>query len=239
MLEHARHRFLSDAEAVVNADVDELILTKNSEPLFNIVRRSDTGYLQYPGSWIEGATEAPAAGGYRHFDFYHRAKDPVGGFMWKWAVAPRRCPQEARWLPHRVSRMKADALSGSVSYRHFRAINTGWKYSRDTMCVPSEGEHTKDAELEAAMQVLKLPDQQAWLIDLEARLKAQEARMQAMAGALDTRDREVKFLRSKLARKDAELSEILRSASWRTAGPIRILKRSSAYVQDFLRKRTK
>ena len=249
MLEHARHRFLSSAEAVINADIDELVLTKDSEPLFDLVRRSGTGYLSYPGHWVESAT-ATGAENHRHFDFCHRAKEPASGFMWKWVVTPRRCPTEAKWLPHKVSRMKADPLSSSVSYRHFRAINTGWKYARGKARVPCESENVKDEELEAAMQILKLPEQQAWLQDLEARLKAREERMQTVAGAVETktkelaaalktRDREIETLRSMLAGKEAELSRILRSTSWRATAPIRKLKEVSAYVQHVLRARAK
>lgn len=238
MLEHARHRFLSEAEAVVNADIDELILTKDSEPVFNLVHRSESGYLQYPGHWIESITERPTFGDRRHLDFCYREKEPASGFMWKWAVAPRRCPMAARWLPHSVSRMKVDPLSGLVSYRHFRAINTSWKYAREKTRAPSEDAHVKDEELESAMEVLRLPQQEAWFSDLEHRLQAQEIRLQTMSDTLETRDREIRILRDTLASKDAELRRVLHSASWRMTAPIRSVRRASAYIQRVLRNLT-
>ena len=238
MLEHARHRFLSDAEAVVNADIDELVLTKDGEPLFDLVRLSKTGYLRYRGHWIESATDANVRD-QRHFHFYHRAKVPARGYLWKWAVVPRRCPQDVSWLPHKISLMKSDPLSSLVSYRHFRAISTGWKYSRDTTCVPSESEHAKDEELEAAMEILKLPEQQALLLGLEAQLHARGKRIEALAAALETRDEKIRALRIALAERGANLKGVLRSEIWRATAPIRGLKRASAYVQHFLRVRAK
>ena len=60
LLEHARTRFLSYAASVVNADVDELVLTKERVSIFELVSRSETGYLSYPGYWIETATNSAA-----------------------------------------------------------------------------------------------------------------------------------------------------------------------------------
>ena len=158
VLEHARHRFLSLAEAVVNADVDELVVTKAKVSIFELVSRSETGYLRYPGYWIESATKS--VGKYpRHFDFCHRsvnsAKLPP-----KWIVAPRRCPIQADWLPHRVSGMDSDALSSLATFRHFRAISTGWRDQRGTTLeTPNERDYIKDDEIEDWMQVIKLPEQ--------------------------------------------------------------------------------
>ena len=90
ILEHARHRFLSLAEAVVNADVDELVLTKDNSSVFELVRRSDTGYLEYPGYWIESATESTSKDR-RHFDFAHRSVAPAELAAPKWTLMPSRC----------------------------------------------------------------------------------------------------------------------------------------------------
>lgn len=233
MLEHARHRFLGCAEAVINADIDEFVLTKNREPICDMIRRSDTGYLLYPGQWIESATKAVGEIP-RHFHYFHRAKSPAGGFMWKWAVAPRRCPQEARWLPHKISRMKADSLSNFVSYRHFRAINTSWKYSRGAACLPSD-EHVRDEELKAAMQVLEQPTDQSWLHQLEARLKIRNDELGTLASTLETRDKEISSLKSELATQKSALNNLLRSTSWRITAPVRRLKEISEKIRRLFR----
>jgi hypothetical protein len=159
ILEHARYRFLARAQAVVNADVDELVLTKDKVSLFELLSGSSTGYLRYPGYWIEGATTS--AGRYpRHSDFCYRSTNVVESPP-KWTVAPGRCSPRATWLPHRITGMDCDALSSLVSFRHFRAIGTDWKYKRTTLTTPNEHDYVKDDEIEDWMQVLKLPEQGA------------------------------------------------------------------------------
>jgi hypothetical protein len=151
ILEHARHRFLALADAVVNADVDELILTKNNASVFELVARSHSGYLEYPGYWIESATES--AGDKRHhFDFLYRSAAPMEMSDAKWTVAPRRCSLDSQWWVHQVSAMQSDALSSEVSFRHFRAISTNWKYPRDKIERPNEQDYVRDDELVYWMQ---------------------------------------------------------------------------------------
>ena len=53
VLEHARHRFLAEAQAVVNSDIDEFPVTVGGQALFDIVLHSGTGYLNYGGQWVE------------------------------------------------------------------------------------------------------------------------------------------------------------------------------------------
>ena len=109
ILQHARHRFLSLAEAVVNADVDELILTKNSASVFELVSRSYTGYLQYLGHWIETATETNSKS-CRHFDFvYSKAQADVT--RPKWTDCAKSVPVKRAVACPSVSRMQPDALS--------------------------------------------------------------------------------------------------------------------------------
>jgi hypothetical protein len=152
ILEHARHRFLTLAGAVVNADVDELILTKNNSSVFELVCRSRTGYLKYPGCWIENATES-SGNGRRHRDFVYRSAAPKIAEP-KWTVVPHRCPSDAQWLVHDITAMQPDALSDEVSLRHFRAISTSWKYPRDKLERPNERDHVRDDELITWMQGL-------------------------------------------------------------------------------------
>ena len=48
--------------------------------------------------------------------------------------------------------MECDALSSSVSFRHFRAISTGWKYQREKLRAANEHDYIKDDEIEDWMQ---------------------------------------------------------------------------------------
>jgi hypothetical protein len=151
ILEHARHRFLADADGVVNADVDELILTKSRASVFELLGRSHTGYLEYPGCWIESATES-TSDIIRHFDFIFRSSAPAEEPEPKWTVAPRRCPPDSQWRVHDVCAMRPDTLSSEVSYRHFRAISTSWKYPREKIARPNDRDYVRDDELATWMR---------------------------------------------------------------------------------------
>lgn len=130
-LEHARHRFLAFAEACVHADIDELVVTDDRSTVFDRVLGSRTGLITYRGVWIENVRDEQPDAPRRHSQFRFRlpkAPTPVGP---KWAVDPSRCPPSAQWRVHDVSGMRSDArASKGVLTRHFRAINTNWKFVR-------------------------------------------------------------------------------------------------------------
>jgi hypothetical protein len=154
ILEHARHRFLGSAEAVVNADVDELVLTKQKDSVFELLSRSETGYLRYPGYWIESATESTNKKR-RHFDFTYRLVRETEVSDPKWTVAPHRCSQNSQWGVHDVWGMQPDALSCEVSFRHFRAISTSWKYPRAELKQPNKQDYALDEELATWIEGLR------------------------------------------------------------------------------------
>ena len=234
ILEHARHRFLALADTVVNADVDELVLTKNSVSIFELVRRSLTGYLEYSGHWIESVTETTNKE-HRHFDFVYRSATPAELAKPKWTIAPRRSPPQSQWLVHQVSGMQPDALSQAVSYRHFRAISTGWKYPRDKLDRPNERDWIRDDELMTWMQVLKLSDQEAWTRDLAARLEARDREVMALTARLEARDNEANILAAKLTSQEAALQAVFSSTSWQITMPIRKLSYLFARAGKFIK----
>jgi hypothetical protein len=147
VLEHAHHRFLMLADAVINADVDELVVTKNSTSIFDLVHHSRTGYLQYTGVMIDNVTEAEIGSGMgRHAQFVYRRREPEQATP-KWCVVPTRCPERLQWCVHSIIGMRSDErISSDVTHRHFRAIRTAWKYPRTPPQRPSE-QHVVDEEL--------------------------------------------------------------------------------------------
>jgi hypothetical protein len=224
VLQHARHRFLSHAQAVVNADVDELVITRDKSSVFDLVTGSDTGYLRYTGRWIEGVTES-ASETCRHLDFFYRDAAPSEPLMPKWAVAPRRCPDQARWLPHKVENMKPDRVSASVTYRHFRAISTSWKYSRGSIEPPNDVQHVKDEDLIEWMEVLKLSKWEAWTKDLALQLQARDQEIKTLQLDLQVLDAETRALTEKLSIRGMQLHGVLASSSWKLTRPVRRLAR--------------
>jgi hypothetical protein len=159
-LEHARYRFLANAQAVVNADIDEFPITTDGESLFDIALRSGTGYLKYGGQWIENASVSPDAKTTRrrHKHYIHRSTSPshdTGDDPWthKWTVIPARCPPDVQWRVHDVSGMTPDPLSSLVCFRHFRAINTHWASDRWQPEETNECYHEVDEELREWLQL--------------------------------------------------------------------------------------
>lgn len=209
LLEHARHRFLSRAAGVVNADVDELVITKGKHSIYDLVRSSETGYLKYEGRWIEPVTKSRNEK-FRHGDFEYRLASSTRLSPPKWAVVPSRCPSEASWNTHKISGMESDKLSSLVSFRHFWAIGTSWNCPRGSIQRPNEQDHVRDEEIVDWMRVLRIPEDQAWAEDLARRLKA--------------RDQEVKELTRKIAAQDARLQSIFESTSWKVTRPARWMR---------------
>jgi hypothetical protein len=154
MLEHARHRFLSGAQAVINCDIDEFPITEGGECLFDIATRSNTGYLKYGGQWVENASLSPdaATDRRRHKDYVYRSKKPeMAGEedQWadKWTIVPSRHQTGAQWRVHDVVGAVPDPISELVRFRHFRAINQNWAFDRWHPEEPDACRHVVDEEL--------------------------------------------------------------------------------------------
>lgn len=146
-LEHARHRILASASAVLNSDIDELVLTAPRKSIFDLARRSRTGYLSFGGIWIENAAlhdEGPAR---RHHQYFYRLAPKPRPATAKWVVVPSRCPARAQWCVHWISGMIPDIEASShVLLRHFAAITTNWKARRWVPEQPGAA-HEMDQEL--------------------------------------------------------------------------------------------
>jgi hypothetical protein len=153
--EHARYRFLDCAAAVINADIDELVLTDNRESIFDLAQRSHTGFLNYGGVWVENACDAASPSVKTYKDYFYNTVPPRPTSA-KWTVVPKRCPGESLWCVHRILGMEADELSRHVSYRHFMGININANYKRrrqfDELPGPA---HQPDKELISWMSALE------------------------------------------------------------------------------------
>lgn len=101
MLEHARRRFLPDAAAMVNLDVDELVVTDDGVSLFEHLARSVEGALIYPGRWIRNVRNF-YPWSIRHCNFrYYATTDPP--YPTKWTVVPSRLPEKAEVGIHTIA----------------------------------------------------------------------------------------------------------------------------------------
>jgi hypothetical protein len=175
-LEDARWRFLQQARAVANIDADELV-AGGSRSVFDLAESSRTGYVSFWGNWVVGtskgnstdsdseALDAPVSS-IRHRDFRHCLKltRTWKGFRRvvanrcppKWAIVPLRCSFRSQWKAHKVTRMRQSPLPPSdLSYKHFREINTNWKYDRSHREVFDPERHAIDSELQQASAMVR------------------------------------------------------------------------------------
>ena len=130
MLEHARYRFLANAKSVLNADIDELVITENGSSVFELAERSPTGYLEFGGKWVENHRISCRAATNlvpRHKDYGFISQVGLEGCRPKWVVVPAKVPCEAQWHVHRLLGMNSSHADEGIELRHFKAINTGWK----------------------------------------------------------------------------------------------------------------
>lgn len=156
MLEHARLRFLRAAQAVIQGDIDEFVLTEGGVSIFDLAAEAGTGYLRYGGRWVDNATDvAPDPALRRHKDYrYYNVKFDGRPVREKWTVVPGKISPEAQWCVHDVLDVEPDsAISARASLRHFQAINTNWVSTRWREATVEPGRHEVDAELVRWMRI--------------------------------------------------------------------------------------
>lgn len=164
-LEDARWKYLQNARSVLNADVDELIITKD-KTIFELAETSSRKYVTYFGKWIiplddaegnslSGDGDVTAS---RHKDFQHalslkrkwKLYRPVleNRCPTKWAAVPAECPDRSQWKTHRIAGILQPSLPlQRAGYRHFRRINTSWKYTRSLRDKFDSAKHQVDQDL--------------------------------------------------------------------------------------------
>lgn len=143
-----RLRFFGKARAVLSCDVDELILRRGEQGVFDAALASRIGLVQVPGIWVYAA--ADSTGPWRHRDhlFSHRPprtsppkfcvvpSGPLGGCSWDIHGFER--------LPFLRSRVHKDFV-----FMHCRGVSTAWK-SAGRLTMPQDTE--VNAEVAAAME---------------------------------------------------------------------------------------
>lgn len=166
--EHARWRFLQDARSVMNSDIDELVLSRTGQSVFEAAEQSWTGLVRYRGRWIIGiedsAHDRPIDAAPRHSDFSILMPAKYQFSRWltwrdanecpaKWTVVPSRCPAHAQWHVHLILSWWASFLrTRRFSFRHFREIGSNWKYQRTSRVSLDPSIHEADGLLERTFQ---------------------------------------------------------------------------------------
>ena len=132
-LQHARFRFLLEARSVLNADIDELVLSSCGRSIFAATEESRARFIKFPGAWICTAGPRPVSTtDCRHADFTFRDRQEREICPPKWCIVPdpSRAKRES-WSVHNLFGSPHNrALSGEFEYRHLKGISNNWKYNR-------------------------------------------------------------------------------------------------------------
>jgi hypothetical protein len=142
-LEDARWRYLADAYAVLNCDIDELALS-SEDSIFDKATACTDGYVKFSGRWVTASNGEESGTIPRHQE---STQQQLPQWRWegfrprdvklcpaKWAVVPDRCPADAHWSIHEIVGMPTHkAKIDETSYRHFSRIGTNWKNNREAI----------------------------------------------------------------------------------------------------------
>jgi hypothetical protein len=168
-LDHARWRYCATARAVLNTDIDELVVLASGASLFERAEASSKAAIVFAGHWVEMPKRSGDPPDFvRHTDClygerWRNALRRICPFRWllrtKWIVLPERCPEDADWGVHDLYAPQGENRQTEASwknrprdvfYRHFRQINTGWKTARWRARAYSPIRHLYDRELARA-----------------------------------------------------------------------------------------
>lgn len=120
-----RLRFLGQARAVLNCDVDEVVLTEGGS-VFDVAVQSRLGFVQIKGQWHSPApgSRGPCA----HADHIW-VEDPPKGCPPKWCLRPDGPLAGWSWDMHGMERLPFlhARTDPNMRFAHCRAVSTGWK----------------------------------------------------------------------------------------------------------------
>lgn len=155
LLNIARLRFLSEARAVLQADIDELVWCKGGASIFDMTRRHPLGYVQFPLSWryTKGVNDRQP----RHSDhvWTRTSDDPAQP---KYCIRPRGPLFWASWDVHKLDRlgMRKWQLSRRAGAWHLRHLSTNWKPFQKRLDQPDD--LMRDPEITAALAKVGFDD---------------------------------------------------------------------------------
>lgn len=128
--EHARWRFLQEANSVTIGDVDELPLAEDGQPCWKKAQQTPDGVFYYQLRDVKtyALTPIPESGRRRHKDFNYFDPSTVGSC--KYTYIPSRLGPDQQLLVHEVTGAKVSGL-GEAYARHFRGLHKQWRAGVD------------------------------------------------------------------------------------------------------------
>ena len=149
IMEHARRRFLERAAGVLNADIDELVMTDGENTVFQTLRDLKCGAISFTGRWIETAGRQGSSESYSDYSHFDTRRAPTTA---KWAISPRDIPEATQWKTHMVAGIRMEKVT-TTRQRHFMGISSDWKWQRSAVHAITE-HHQVDRELRRALDAV-------------------------------------------------------------------------------------
>ncbi|MGB0904732.1 MAG: hypothetical protein ACPGVJ_07540, partial [Mangrovicoccus sp.] len=145
MLNLARCDLLRRARVVLNVDIDELVLKRGADTVFDACAKTRLKALHLPGQWAypEAMEQGPAGHAAHIWRVSGKASNP------KWAGIPGQGLSHFGWFVHHLGGELFRLLPKrhDLEFVHCRGTSTGWKGTR----FQQPGEMTRDPELVALM----------------------------------------------------------------------------------------
>lgn len=156
VLNTLQFRFLQGARAVLNCDVDELVMTPGRS-VFDVTVDSRQGFASFPGRWVHPAPEAE--GWSWHARHTHR-DEPLKTCPPKWCIVPHGPLRGYQWRAHGLERLPFAGRfkTENAWFYHCRNITNGWKSLKRTTV---RGGTVPEPELHAALAKAGLPQRSA------------------------------------------------------------------------------
>lgn len=153
-LQHARHRFLSSARSVLNADIDELVMSSQGRSIFEVTERARDRFVKFEGVWISTASPSPVRPAESsHGDFFYRDKHDAERCTAKWCLVPGAMDRKTHhWSIHNVFGSRANAVVfDEFLFRHFKGVSNNWKDQRSCAVAFDPDRFEKDEALAQAL----------------------------------------------------------------------------------------
>lgn len=157
LLNLARTDILRHARAVLNVDIDEIVMRRSGPNVFDRAVSSWAGAIHLPGLWAYPSPNDPVPIGHGAHLWRAGAKEKKSNP--KWCAVPSGRISKLGWFVHHVGGEAFRFLPPvpDCEFVHCRGTSTGWKGSRFKLPNPL----SKDPELESLMQSLPAQEEKA------------------------------------------------------------------------------
>jgi len=136
LMELYKQRFLRQARAVINTDIDELFVSSTGRSIFDATVESERGYIRADARWVYADTMQQIDEiRHKHHVFCSASGKPKANR--KFAVVPDGPMKDYQWLTHFLDSRK-DPVDPDFTLFHFRQLSTNWKEQRQKIDVEFE-----------------------------------------------------------------------------------------------------